>query len=109
MIVARSSGLTAPRRVSISAASVFRRKVDGAWRDVTATQFRDEVVDLAKGLVAAGVKPGDRVGILSATRYEWTLFDFAIWAAGTGSPRTPTASWSTRYRPPSRRCTARPA
>src|SRR5256885_15360881 len=64
---------------------VFRRKVDGAWRDVTATQFRDEVVDLAKGLVAAGVKPGDRVGILSATRYEWTLFDFAIWAAGGAS------------------------
>jgi long-chain acyl-CoA synthetase len=66
----------APRHV------VFRRKVDEAWQDVTATEFRDEVVGVARGLIAAGVGPGDRVGILSATRYEWTLFDFAIWAAG---------------------------
>jgi long-chain acyl-CoA synthetase len=63
----------------------FRRKVDGAWRDVTAAQFRAEVVEVAKGLVAAGIGPGDRVGILSANCYEWTLFDFAIWAAGAAS------------------------
>jgi len=61
---------------------VFRRKVDGGWQDVTTTQFRDEVTAVAKGLVAAGVGAGDRVGILSANRYEWTLFDFALWAAG---------------------------
>jgi long-chain acyl-CoA synthetase len=61
---------------------VFRRKVDGVWRDVTATQFRDEVTAVARGLVAAGVGAGDRVGILAANRYEWTLFDFALWAAG---------------------------
>jgi long-chain acyl-CoA synthetase len=63
----------------------FRRKVGGAWRDVTAAQFRTEVVEVAKGLVAAGVEPGDRVAILSANCYEWTLFDFAIWAAGAAS------------------------
>jgi long-chain acyl-CoA synthetase len=63
----------------------FRRKVDGVWRDITAAQFLGEVVDVAKGLVAQGVGPGDRVGILSANCYEWTLFDFAVWAAGAVS------------------------
>jgi long-chain acyl-CoA synthetase len=63
----------------------FRRKVDGAWRDVTAAQFSAEVVEVAKGLIASGIGPGDRIGILSANRYEWTLFDFAIWAAGAVS------------------------
>ncbi|RZS44760.1 long-chain acyl-CoA synthetase [Herbihabitans rhizosphaerae] len=61
---------------------VLRRKVDGQWRDITATAFRDEVTDVAKGLIASGIGKGDRVGILAANRYEWTLFDFAIWAAG---------------------------
>ncbi|MGN9765157.1 AMP-dependent synthetase/ligase [Micromonospora sp. SD12] len=54
----------------------------GAWADVTCRQFRDEVVAAARGLVAAGVQPGDRVGLMSRTRYEWTLLDYAIWAAG---------------------------
>ncbi|MFL6143076.1 MAG: AMP-dependent synthetase/ligase [Labedaea sp.] len=64
---------------------VFRRKTGTLWTDVTATRFRDEVVAVAKGLIAAGIGTGDRVGILAATRYEWTLFDFAIWAAGAVS------------------------
>ncbi len=59
-----------------------RRTGPGRWEDVTARQFRDEVVSLAKGLVAAGIEPGDRVALLSRTRYEWTLIDYAIWAAG---------------------------
>lgn len=63
----------------------FRRKVGGAWRDVTAAQFLTEVTEVANGLVASGVGPGDRIGILSANCYEWTLFDFAIWAAGASS------------------------
>ncbi|SIQ42798.1 AMP-dependent synthetase/ligase [Micromonospora avicenniae] len=53
-----------------------------AWTDVTCLQFRDEVAAVARGLVAAGVQPGDRVGLMSHTRYEWTLVDYAIWAAG---------------------------
>ena len=59
-----------------------RRNGDGRWDDVTAAQFRDEVAALAKGLVAAGIEPGDRVALMSRTRYEWTLIDYAIWAAG---------------------------
>jgi long-chain acyl-CoA synthetase len=62
--------------------TTFRRRVDGQWHDVTALGFRDEVRAVAKGLVASGVRPGDRVGLMSRTRYEWTLVDFAIWAAG---------------------------
>jgi long-chain acyl-CoA synthetase len=37
---------------------------------------------LAKGLIAAGISPGDRVAIMSRTRYEWTLFDYAAWSTG---------------------------
>ena len=66
-------------------AVVFRRRVPGsgpAWHDVTAGQFRAEVSALAKGLVAAGIGAGDRVALLSRTRYEWTVADYAIWSAG---------------------------
>jgi long-chain acyl-CoA synthetase len=56
--------------------------LSGEWTDVTATQFRDEVVALAKGLVAAGIGAGDRVALMSHTCYEWTLIDYAIWTAG---------------------------
>ncbi|KJK60011.1 AMP-dependent synthetase/ligase [Saccharothrix sp. ST-888] len=52
------------------------------WLDVTAVQFRDEVTALAKGLLARGVRYGDRVALMSCTRYEWTLFDYALWAIG---------------------------
>ncbi len=51
-------------------------------RDRSAADFQTEVVTLARGLVAAGIGPGDRVALMSRTRYEWTLVDFAIWAAG---------------------------
>ncbi|MGW4891125.1 AMP-dependent synthetase/ligase [Kitasatospora sp. NPDC004240] len=61
---------------------VLSRKVDGRWEDLTAAQFLVEVHAAAKGLIAAGVRPGDRVGVMSRTRYEWTLLDFAIWSAG---------------------------
>ncbi|MFC8501424.1 AMP-dependent synthetase/ligase [Pedococcus sp. NPDC057267] len=63
-------------------AVAFARKEDGRWVDVTARQFNEDVRALAKGLVAAGIRPGDRVAIMSKTRYEWTLTDFAIWTAG---------------------------
>jgi long-chain acyl-CoA synthetase len=59
-----------------------KRTAEGRWDDVTAAQFRDEVAPLAKALVAAGIEPGDRVALMSRTRYEWTLIDYAIWAAG---------------------------
>ncbi|MFJ1650949.1 AMP-dependent synthetase/ligase [Streptomyces sp. NPDC088337] len=62
--------------------AVIARKVDGAWQDVTARAFLAEVHAAAKGLIASGIQPGDRVGLMSRTRYEWTLLDFAIWSAG---------------------------
>ncbi|EFG48272.1 AMP-binding enzyme [Brevibacterium mcbrellneri ATCC 49030] len=49
---------------------------------ISAQQFHREVVEVAKGLIAKGIKPGDRVGIFGATSYEWTTYDFAIWFAG---------------------------
>ncbi|MFD6068764.1 MULTISPECIES: AMP-dependent synthetase/ligase [Amycolatopsis] len=60
----------------------FRRQVDGTWLDVTAKDFAAQVLAVAKGMAEAGIAPGDRVGLMSKTRYEWTLIDFAIWAAG---------------------------
>lgn len=54
----------------------------GVWEDVTAEEFLTEVSAVAKGLIAAGIEPGDRVGLFSKTRYEWTLLDYAIWFAG---------------------------
>ncbi|ORL14519.1 AMP-dependent synthetase/ligase [Prescottella equi] len=61
---------------------VFRRLVNGSWVDVTAREFAEQVTAVAKGLVARGVQPGDRVALMSATRYEWQLIDYAIWSAG---------------------------
>lgn len=61
---------------------VFSRRTDDGWADVTAATFLDEVSAVAKGLIAAGVEVGDRVALLSKTRYEWTLIDYAIWFAG---------------------------
>jgi long-chain acyl-CoA synthetase len=60
----------------------FRRRVDGRWTDVTAQQFAHQVTAVAKGFIAAGIERGDRIALLSKTRYEWTLLDYAIWAAG---------------------------
>jgi long-chain acyl-CoA synthetase len=61
---------------------IMQRLVDGSWTDVTCAQVAAEVRALAQGLIAEGVTPGDRVAILSSTRYEWPIIDFAILAAG---------------------------
>ena len=55
---------------------------NAGWQDVTARQFADDVTALAKGLIATGIAAGDRVALMSRTRYEWTVIDYAIWAAG---------------------------
>lgn len=60
----------------------FRRRLGGSWVDVTTREFAAQVLQLAKGLIAAGLRPGDRVALLSGPRYEWTLFDFACWTIG---------------------------
>ncbi|MEU0083095.1 AMP-binding protein [Streptomyces sp. NPDC006274] len=77
-----------PDRVALG-----RKDGAGRWQDVTSGQFRDEVLALAKGLLAHGVRFGDRVALMCRTRYEWTLFDFALWTVGAQSvPLYPTSS-----------------
>ena len=55
---------------------------DGGWTDVSTAEFHRQVVALAKGLIAAGIQPGEKIGFMCKTRYEWTLVDFATWFAG---------------------------
>jgi long-chain acyl-CoA synthetase len=69
-----------PHRVALG-----RKDASGRWQDVTAEQFRDEVLGVAKGLIAQGVRFGDRVALMSRTRYEWTVVDYAIWSVGAQS------------------------
>jgi long-chain acyl-CoA synthetase len=52
------------------------------WRDISATEFKRQVIALAKGFVAAGIQPGDSVGFMCKVRYEFSLVDFALWYAG---------------------------
>src|SRR5688572_17167589 len=60
----------------------LRVRRDGEWRDVTWKEFGAQVAGVAKGLIASGVAAGDRVALQAKTRYEWTVFDYAIWTAG---------------------------
>ncbi|MEU2927435.1 AMP-dependent synthetase/ligase [Streptomyces sp. NPDC007251] len=75
---------------------VLAYRLDSAattWQEVTAVELRDEVVDLAKGLIAAGISPGHRVALMSRTRYEWTVLAHALWAVGAEIvPIHPTSS-----------------
>lgn len=61
---------------------LFALQEGDAWRDITTQEFYDQVIALAKGLIAAGVEPGEKIGIIQKTSYEWTLIDFAVWFAG---------------------------
>ncbi|QCB28969.1 AMP-dependent synthetase/ligase [Corynebacterium endometrii] len=74
---------------------MFTRPANYEWVSVTAKEFVKEVFDVAKGLIAAGVQQGDCVALMSATRYEWSVMDYAIWAAGAISvPIYPSSSQS---------------
>lgn len=61
---------------------IFRRLVNGTWTDVTCAEAAEQIRSVALGLIAEGIAPGDRVAILSATRYEWPIIDFAILSVG---------------------------
>jgi len=61
---------------------VFSIPRGDAWVGVTAGEFLNQVKAVAKGIVANGVQAGDRIAVMSRTRYEWTLVDYAIWYAG---------------------------
>ncbi|MFD6879942.1 MULTISPECIES: AMP-dependent synthetase/ligase [unclassified Streptomyces] len=76
-------------------AVLARKAPDGTWHDVTAARFAAEVLAVAKGLIAEGLRAGDRLAIMARTTYEWTLLDFAGWAAGLVTvPIYPTSSAS---------------
>jgi long-chain acyl-CoA synthetase len=66
-------------------AVAFCKRSSGGWADVTNAEFLADVRAVAKGLMASGIGLGERVAIMSKTRYEWALTDFAIWTAGAVS------------------------
>lgn len=73
----------------------FSRVVDGTWQTITARTHLDSLLATARGLIASGVVTGDRVALMSDTRYEWLLLDEAIWNAGGGTvPVYPSSSTS---------------
>ncbi|MFD2690958.1 AMP-dependent synthetase/ligase [Streptomyces phyllanthi] len=76
-----------------------RRAEAGKWTPVTAAEFAEQVRAVAKGLIAEGLAPGDRIAVMARTTYEWTLLDFAAWAAGLVTvPVYPTSSvFQTRW------------
>jgi long-chain acyl-CoA synthetase len=76
------AALLADRAARTPELVLFQVPQGAGWRSITAAQFRDRVVAVAKGLIAAGIEPGDRIGLLSSTRYEWSVVDFAAWYAG---------------------------
>ncbi|MEU9396639.1 AMP-dependent synthetase/ligase [Streptomyces sp. NPDC048324] len=75
---------------------LLARRADPAsptWEEVSAVEVRDEVMELAKGLVASGISPGHRVAIMARTRYEWTVLSHALWTVGAEVvPLYPTSS-----------------
>ncbi|WP_012182703.1 AMP-dependent synthetase/ligase [Salinispora arenicola] len=70
------------RPAPVSRAWPTPRSVHGGDVPVTCAQFRDDVLSLARGFLTAGVGHGDRIGLVSHTRYEWTLVDYALWTIG---------------------------
>ena len=86
-------------RIAPDGKVLSRRTEAGRWADVTASEFADEVLATAKGLIATGLAPGDRVAVMARTIYEWTLLDFAAWACGLVTvPIYPTSSlFQTRW------------
>ncbi|WP_326836040.1 AMP-dependent synthetase/ligase [Amycolatopsis rhabdoformis] len=72
---------------------VFGRQFAGAWQDITYAEFAAAVRAAAKGLLAAGIRPGDRVLVLGRTSYEWSVADFAVLSVGAVTvPVYPTSS-----------------
>jgi long-chain acyl-CoA synthetase len=65
-----------PERITMS------RPLGDGWQPLTAREVENDVRAAAKGFIAAGIQPGDRIAIMARTRYEWTILDFASWFAG---------------------------
>ncbi len=62
--------------------NMFVSKIDGKWIGVSTKDFLDEAMQVSRALIAKGIQPGDRVGIVSSTRYEWNVMDIAIQQVG---------------------------
>jgi len=79
----KSIGEMLANRVAASPnAAAFMSKIGGQWQTVTWQQAYDRAAEMAHGLIALGMKPGDKVAIIGSTRVEWTLSDFALLLAG---------------------------
>ncbi|MGO2780230.1 AMP-binding protein, partial [Glutamicibacter arilaitensis] len=61
---------------------LFSVQRDGVWHELSAGAFLTDVKRLAMTLINDGLQPGDKVAIISRTRYEWALAEEAIWFAG---------------------------
>ncbi|WP_037676775.1 long-chain fatty acid--CoA ligase [Streptomyces griseus] len=84
---------TADRDPSLPVLARRPHPASTTWQEITAIELRDQVVDLAKGLIASGISPGRRVAVMARTRYEWTVLAYALWAVGAEVvPIPPTSS-----------------
>lgn len=79
---ANTTDLLVARVAQTPDAALFSLPDGAGWKDISTREFYDQVVALAKGFVDSGVQPGDKIGLMCKTRYEWTLVDFAAWFAG---------------------------
>ncbi|TDW28823.1 AMP-dependent synthetase/ligase [Cryobacterium psychrophilum] len=79
---ANASDLLMERVAATPELVLFSRVVESGRLDITAAEFLAQVKSLAKGFIAAGLQPGQRIGLIAGTRYEWSLIDFAAWFAG---------------------------
>ena len=70
---------TVDRHAGLPAA--FRSKVGGAWVGITHRETLERVKAISLGLRELGIKPGDKVAIVSENRPEWAITDFACLAA----------------------------
>jgi long-chain acyl-CoA synthetase len=77
-----ASFLIESERIAPTGQAMSIPQSDGTWSDMTYSEFAEDVRTLARGIAASGAAVGDRVAIMSRTRYEWTLLDFALWYAG---------------------------
>ena len=62
--------------------NMFATKIDGEWKFTKPAEFIEQTRKISKGLLALGVKPGDKIGLVCESRYEWHVIDFAIQQIG---------------------------
>jgi len=65
-----------------SSAVAVRVHRSSGWKDISWQVYSNDIETTAAGLLSLGVKPGDRVALMSNTRYEWGCVDFGVSAIG---------------------------